>query len=190
MNQAVIKSLFKAIVYLSVLAMIFVAASDKEIFRRHFDGDSTFSLVDFVAEFWPMQIILAFVLIIAFIAIQSEKVEKFLRGLTVSGTVLIPVLILIYASILAGYIFASNITYPANVYDDSVMTAYFLLAGSVVYIPFLFTVNDGLSNPASPTTFITLSVLLFGFMFSGFGTWFNYIISGEIDLLYVPKLLF
>lgn len=192
MSYTITKNIFRVIAFLIsfavILLLVNIYGEISDISLNDFESiDQPFNLTKFLEKLWPKQILIAFAILVILAAFISDRSEKLIGKISISGNILIPILFLIYVLVVVGYILAANITYPSTMADERLFPIILLASGSLILIPLFFGINDSLRKPSSTTAFLIILVSLFGSSYLALLTWLNYIGSGEIDIIHVIK---
>ena len=195
MGMRFFKGFFNAIASLTWLVCIFYLVvlayelSDIDNFKLPFQFASPFVLTDFLAPYWPKQILISILIFVLFLAICSDKAAALIGKVRISGHILIPVLILTYVALVVAFILISNITYPTRIRDGQLFPILLVAWGSIVYIPLLVFVNSCLPKPSPGIVFAVFLILLFGPSYLALFTWLHYLQAGEIDVSQALQLV-
>jgi len=155
--------------------------SNLDTFRLPFQIASPFVLTEFLAPYWPKHILISLGIFGLFLAICSNTAVRLLGKIKISGSVLIPLLILMYIAIVAVCIVSSDITHPTRIRDARLFPILLLAWGSIVYIPLLVYLNNCLAKPAPAILLMIMLIALFGASYLALINWLYFLQSGEID---------
>ena len=195
MADRVFKSFANGIANLTWLLCIFYMValagelSDLDNFELPLKYQTPFVLRDFLAPYWPREIVIALVIFALYLALCSEWMARALGKLRVSGYLVVPSLILLYLAGVVVFILLSDIDYPTRIRDPQLFPALLLAWCSIILIPLLLFVNKCLAKPASLVFLLVTMTLLFGGAYVAFGTWIHYLESGNIDLVRGARLI-
>jgi len=195
MGMRLFKGFFNAIASLTWLVCIFYLVvlayelSDLDNFTLPFEIASPFVLTDFLAPYWPRQILISILIFVLFLAICSDRTAALIGKVKISGNLLVPALILVYVVAVVAFVLVSNITYPTKIRDGQLFPILLVAWGSIVYIPLLVFVNSCLPRPSPGIVFTVLLIALFGPSYLALFTWLHFLQSGEIDISQALKLV-
>jgi len=193
MFLTILKNLLIAICFSSILGTLLIGIIDPDILAREPYSDNGWaSFVMLSASLWFDNIFIYCFLFVVVFVWCLEGTKKLLGKINISGNMLIPVMIFIYALIVAGLILFKDITYPIpypRTYNEDfkmVMSVFLLVLVSFSYKAFLISLNWRLSEPAS----IFVIVLPFLPIYIGFSIWLHYAYTGVVDFLWFITSLF
>jgi hypothetical protein len=195
MGMRLVKGFFNAIASMTWLVCIFYLVvlsyelSDLDNFKLPFQIASPFVLSDFLAPYWPKQILISILIFVLFLAICSNKAAALIGKIRISGNLLVPALLVAYIALVVVFILFSDVTYPTRLRDGQLFPILLVAWCSIIYIPLLVFLNCCLPKPSSGITFAVFLVALFGPSYLALFTWLNYLQSGEIDVSQALKLV-